>query len=167
MQTRELFQRIEREFKSGVADTVAEGVFPSITVAADSLKNVLSYCAHDAALAFDFLENLTAVDTGQDFVVLYQLYSTTLFHRLNIKVIVSRHIARLASATGFWRSAHCYELEAAEMFGLTFEGHPAPRRLLLPADWQGFPLRKDYVFPEEYHGIEHRREPLRKDHVRP
>jgi NADH-quinone oxidoreductase subunit C len=167
METQELVQRVEQAFGNSVKSAADEGPFPHVLIELDELKNVLSFCAHDAALRFDFLECITAVDTGQDIMVIYHLFSSTYWHRLSVKTAVDRHAAKLPSATVFWRAAFAYELEVAEMFGLTFEGHPAPAHLLLPEDWHGYPLRKDYVFPEEYHGIEHRRGPLRKEHPRP
>ena len=59
----------------------------------------------------------------------------------------------IASATAVHRGAQWHEREAAEMFGIDFVGHPDPRNILLPDDWVGSPLRKDYEFPDEYHGI--------------
>lgn len=167
METRELVHRIEQTFKDGVISAADEGCFPFVLIQPEMVKEVLSYCAHDGGMRFDFLECITGVDAGQEIVVIYHLYSTTLSHRLNIKVAVPRHSARLASMTGFWHAANVYEREIAEMFGVLFDGHPNPRKLLLPEDWQGYPLRKDYVFPEEYEDIEHRRAPLRKEHPRP
>lgn len=167
MGTSELIARIEGSFKQAVVSTTNEGAFPHVQVKPESLSAVLSFCVHDNDFKFDFLDCLTGIDTGQELVVVYQLYSTTLGHRLNLKTTIDRHSPRLPSATGFWRAAMAYELEAAEMLGIEFDGHPSPRKLLLPADWHGFPLRKDYVYPEEYHEVEHRRPPLRKEHVRP
>jgi NADH:ubiquinone oxidoreductase subunit C len=59
----------------------------------------------------------------------------------------------MPSSVGVHRAAQWHERECAEMFGINFRGHPDPRHILLPEDWIGFPLRKDYVFPDEYHGI--------------
>lgn len=167
METRELITRLEQVFGASVVGASDAHSFPSVSIKPESMKEILSYCLHDATMKFDFLDCITALDTEQDIVVIYHLYSTILAHKINIKVSVSRHEPKLASVTGFWRAAHAYEREAAEMFGIKFEGHPDLRNLLLADDWHGHPLRKDYVYPEEYHGIEHRRAPLRKEHVRP
>jgi NADH-quinone oxidoreductase subunit C len=59
----------------------------------------------------------------------------------------------MPSSVSVHRGAQWAERECGEMFGITFEGHPDPRNILLPEDWIGSPLRKDYEFPEEYHGI--------------
>lgn len=167
METRELVERIEQNFHAAVIGASSEGSFAYVNAQPARLKEILSYCLHDQSMRFDLLDCLFGIDTGDELVVVYQLFSTGLGHRLNIKTSVSRHNAKLPSVTGFWRAATVYELEAAEMFGILFEGHPSPRHLLLPDDWQGHPLRKDYVFPEEYQQIEHRRTPLRKEHARP
>ena len=58
-----------------------------------------------------------------------------------------------AEQEDFYRASQWHERECAEMFGITFVGHPDPRNILLPDDWVGYPLRKDYEFPKEYHGI--------------
>lgn len=167
METRELVHRIEEIFKDGVVSAADEGAFAFVQLKPEALKGAMSYCAHDVAMKFDYLENITASDSGEEITVIYQLHSMTFSHRLNVKVALTRHGPTLPSMTGFWRAADVYELEAAEMLGISFEGHPSPRHLLLPDDWHGHPLRKDYVFPEEYHDIEHRRPPLRKEHARP
>jgi NADH:ubiquinone oxidoreductase subunit C len=138
-----------------------------VQVKVDQLKGIMSYCVHEPALRFDLLECLTALDVGSELAVIYHLRSMTLSHRLNVKVTVPRHNPTVPTMTCFWRAARSHELEAAEMLGLVFEGHPSPRHLLLPDDWYGFPLRKDYVYPEEYHDLEHRRAPLRKEHAQP
>lgn len=167
MEPRDIIARVEQTFASAVVSKTLEGPFLFVQVKPASLKEIMSFCVHDASMKLDFLDCLTALDTGQDIVVIYQLFSTILAHRFTIKVSVNRHEAKLPSVTGFWRAALAYEREAAEMFGIKFDGHPALDRLLLADDWQGHPLRKDYAFPEEYKGVEHRRTPLRKEHARP
>lgn len=167
MQPRELIQKIQQAFGGAITTVSEEVAFPHIVVKTSSLKSVLSFCVQDASMRFDFLECLSGVDTGKEIIVLYQLFSTGLVHRLNIKTVLSRESPKIMSVTEVWPAAICYELEAAEMFGIHFDGHPRMRPLLLPPDWLGHPLRKDYVFAEEFQGIEHRRTPLLKEHVRP
>lgn len=167
METRELARKVEQAFGKSVLATGDANSFPFIQISTASLKEVLAYCSSDALMKLDFLDCLTVVDTGQDIVATYHLFSTTLVHKLNIRVSVGRQAPRLPSVTRLWKAAVAYEREAAEMFGIAFDGHPSLRPLLLPEGWIGHPLRKDYVFPEEYQGIEHRRAPLRKEHARP
>jgi NADH-quinone oxidoreductase subunit C len=167
METRELIHKIEETFGKAVVSVMDVSVFPFVKIQADSLKSVLSFCTHDTAMQFDFLECITGMDEGQEFLLIYQLYSTKLNHRINIKLSLARNAPRVSSALGFWPGARYYEREISEMLGITFDGNDSSKHLFLPEDWQGYPLRKDYVYPQEYHGVEHRREPLRKEHVRP
>ncbi len=170
---KEYYKRIVEKFSSdGVKFSVsADGRgMPLIELnGADKkvLTNLFSFCKEDEALQLDFFENLICVDTNQDFFLIYQLYSTRLSQLVNIRVSVERYSPKIMSASKFWKSAYVFEQEISEMFGIVFEdsvrsltkGH-----FFLPDNWIGFPLRKDYVFPENFEGIEHRRAPIRKEH---
>jgi NADH-quinone oxidoreductase subunit C len=129
---------------------------PFVTIDREHFVDFLRVCKEDASLAFDLLIDETASDPGVDdenLWVLVQLLSTTQRHRLMIKTFVPKADARIGSATAVHRAAQWHERECGEMFGITFEGHPDPRNILLADDWVGHPLRKDYEFPKEYHGI--------------
>ncbi len=107
-------------------------------------------------LGYEMLIDLTAVDFDADephLWAVYQLLSLGRRARVTLKLEVPKEDPRLASASGIYPAAEWHEREAAEMFGIVYEGHPDPRHMLLPDDWEGHPLRKDYVYPEEYHGI--------------
>jgi NADH-quinone oxidoreductase subunit C len=77
-----------------------------------------------------------------------------------LKADVPRDAPGLPSVERVWRAAEWLEREIYDLLGVTFAGHPDLRRLLMPEDWIGYPLRKDFVEPEEYHGISTRRESL-------
>ena len=101
----------------------------------------------DPALAFRFLAELTAVDVWPKeprYEVVYILVSIANRLRLRIKVRLAGTDPHLATVTGIWPAANWLEREVWDMFGIAFDGHPDPRRLLMPEDWQGYPLRKDY-----------------------
>ena len=109
---------------------------------------------------FDFLANITAVDYFPDpfFEVVYHLtsipYQTQI--TLKVRVVADRDLNQLPevpSVVSVWRTAAWHEREAYDLVGVYFTNHPALRRILMPEDWQGYPLRKDYSDPEEYHGI--------------
>jgi NADH-quinone oxidoreductase subunit C len=104
-------------------------------------------------LAFDSLMCLSGVDTGTEFWTVYHLHSFTQGHRLTVKVLLNREKPEVASAAGIWAVANLFEREAYDLYGIVFLQHPDLRRLLLPPDWVGWPMRKDYVMPAEYHGI--------------
>lgn len=107
-------------------------------------------------LGYSLLVDVTAVDydaAEPHIWGVYQLLSLARKSRLTVKVHIPKDDCRIQSVVGVYPGADWHEREAAEMFGITYEGHPDPRHMLLPDDWAGFPLRKDYKFPEEYHGI--------------
>jgi NADH-quinone oxidoreductase subunit C len=129
---------------------------PYVTVAAAQLCEFMVCCRDDERLRFDLLADLSAADPAVDaeeFWMLYQLLSVEHHHRLMVKVHIPKSEPKINTLSGIYRAAQWHERECGEMFGITFNGHPDPRNMLLPADWEGYPLRKDYEFPEEYHGI--------------
>lgn len=99
-------------------------------------------------LGFDMLADLCGVDRGPEedprFEVNYHLFSTKHHQRLRLKVLLSDDDAKVESVTPVWRTADWHEREVFDMFGVTFQGHPDLRRILLPSDFDGHALRKDY-----------------------
>ena len=129
---------------------------PFVIVEPASLPDFLLVCRDNPRLGFEQIMDLTATDPAADDENLWvnvQLLSIANKHRLSIKALLPKANPVLPTMTTVHRSAQWHEREAAEMFGITFEGHPDPRNILLPDDWVGHPLRKDYEFPTEYHGI--------------
>jgi len=105
---------------------------------------------------FDFLSCLSGVDNGLEknsMEVVYHLYSIPMEHALALKVVIPRESPVIPTVSEIWKSADWHEREAYDLFGIHFEGHPDLRRILLPSDWEGHPLRKDYQEQEKYHGI--------------
>ncbi len=116
---------------------------------------VLEYLKTDPELAYTYLVDVTAVDNSRmeselmqfdyaRFMVVYQLYSYQGQCRVRVKVPVHENDLSIPSATGLWRAANWLERETYDMFGIHFEGHPDLRRILMPDDFEGYPLRKDY-----------------------
>src|SRR6267378_751317 len=97
---------------------------------------------------FDFLADLCGVDRGPEeeprFEVNYHLFSTTRHHRLRLKVVLADDDTHVPTVTAVWRTANWHERETYDLFGVIFDGHPDLRRILLPEDWQGHALRKDF-----------------------
>lgn len=115
-----------------------------VVVAAGDLLEIARYCRDDES--FNMLTDLTAVDwpkREKRFDVILNLYSFRKNERLRLKAHVGENES-IASATPVWPAANWLEREAYDMFGIIFEGHPNLRRILLPDEWQGYPLRKDY-----------------------
>jgi NADH-quinone oxidoreductase subunit C len=121
----------------------------TILLAPSDLVRVCRYLKDDADLAFDFLSSATGVDRlnlpdrTPRFEVVYHLYSIPHKRRLRVKVRVDEGEA-VPSLTEVWETANWHEREIFDLFGLPFVGHPDLRRILMPEDWEGHPLRKDY-----------------------
>ena len=143
-----------KQFAAGVVDHLPPGENSShlAIVERDLLPDVLGFLKSDPELSFDFLMDVTAIDylhfeepaIGERFATVYQLYSTSHNHRFTLKTPVPEDDARVPSAVDLWRSALWAERETHDMYGIRFEGNPDLRRLLMPEDFPGFPLRKDY-----------------------
>jgi len=121
----------------------------------DQLREIATILRDDEVLGFDYLSFLAGMDYLKyptppqhhcRFEVLYQMFSVEGGHHLRMKVPVPERDGKLFlySLTPIWRSAEFHEMEVYDMFGIAFEGHPDMRRLYLPEDWDGHPLRKDY-----------------------
>jgi NADH-quinone oxidoreductase subunit C len=157
-----IHQRLKARFEAGVGDCDLQGKDPSIQVQPSAIVDVCRFLRDEADLRFDSLSNQTGVDyKGKELIeVVYHLFSYPHRHRIVLKVDVPREHPTLPSVEGVWKAANWLEREIFDLLGVTFEGHPDLRRLLMPEDWVGYPLRKDFVEPEEYHGISTRRESL-------
>jgi NADH-quinone oxidoreductase subunit C len=116
-------------------------------VAAADLPAVARALRDTPSLAFALLAELTAVDfwpREPRFELVYILVSIANRLRLRVKVKLPGHDPHVETVTGVWPAANWLEREVWDLFGIAFDGHPDPRRLLMPEDWDGFPLRKDY-----------------------
>jgi len=148
-------------FPGGVVTLEGQGE-PAIRVDPAHIVAVTTFVKTDPALAFDCLSNQTGVDYPKrdQMEVVYHLFSYRHRHAVVLKVGVSRDDPRLATVSTVWRAAIWQEREIFDLLGVQFVGHPDLRRILLPEDWVGHPLRKDYVEPTEYHGISTKRESM-------
>lgn len=141
------------EITSAVVERFADAIreqgeilgVPTLYVDAGSIVDLCAYAKSDERLDLDYLMSLTAVDWPDRFDVVYHLYSIRHKHYLTIKVKLDKAEPTIASVTPVWKAANWQEREAYDMFGIEFEGHPDLTRILLEPDWEGFPLRKDYV----------------------
>lgn len=147
-----ILARLTERFGRAVVETHDHRGDHTAVVTRESLLEVLRHCRDDAALAFDMLSDLTAVDyqkfpgreDGPRFEVVYHLYSVGANHRVRIKVRVDEDDAVVPSAVPLWPIANWFEREVWDMFGIRFGGHPDLRRLLMYEEFVGHPLRKDY-----------------------
>jgi len=157
MQFSEIKLFITEKFGEGIV--LAENISyaqPQLTIAPEKIYELCLFLRDTDQLFFDYLSCLTGLDNGPEkgtMEVLYHLYSIPYNHSIVLKVEIGRTSPEVASVASIWRTADWHEREAYDLFGIKFSGHPDLRRILLPADWEGFPLRKDYEEQEYYHGI--------------
>ncbi len=123
-----------------------------LAVPASRLVEVCRYLRFDPPLAFDFLSFMTSIDWKTHFETVYYLVSTLHKHKAVLKVKVEdRANPEVPSITSIWPTADWQEREVFDLMGIRFSGHYNMRRILLPDDWEGYPLRKDYVpQPDRY-----------------
>jgi NADH-quinone oxidoreductase subunit C len=156
-----IHERLRARFGDAIGDLEA-GLDPAVRVQAALVPAIADYLERDGELAFDCLSNQSGVDYPQrgEIEVVYHLYSYRLRHAFVLKTAVPRDAATMPTVSSVWSTAIWQEREIFDLLGVTFEGHPDLRRILLPEDWVGHPLRKDFVEPTEYHGISTKRESM-------
>lgn len=128
----------------------------AVQIQAADLLNVCRALYEEPSTYFDTLSCLTGIDNGVEastMEVVYNLYSIPFNHHLMIKVVLSREKPEVDSVCSIWKTADWHEREAFDMYGIIFRNHPDLRRILMPADWQGYPLKKDYKHQESYRDI--------------
>ncbi len=120
----------------------------TVIVKREGLLPFMTYLRDEPRLRFNFLSDVGGLDLGEfaapRFAIVYQLYSLIHNHRLRVKVHLDEEDARIPTVEGIWKTANWLEREIYDMFGVVFEGHTDLRRILMPADYDGYPLRKDF-----------------------
>ncbi|HIC89011.1 MAG TPA: NADH dehydrogenase (quinone) subunit D [Anaerolineae bacterium] len=143
-------ERLRDRFPDAVQEATEYRGDVVITVRADKLLPVARFLHDESDLAYDLLVDMTAVDRSElgrspRFMTVYQLHSTRHNQRVRLHVpCPGGNTPHVPSVTGIWPAANWHEREAYDLMGVRFEGHPDLRRILLPDDWEGHPLRKDY-----------------------
>jgi NADH/F420H2 dehydrogenase subunit C len=140
-----------KTFPDAVSPVEEQINWPAARIKLDALQQVAAFLKETPDLAFDYLTCISGVDLEERsprFDVVYHLVSLTHNHMLVLKVGVEEG-QKIPSMTSIWKGADWNEREVFDLFGLSFIGHPDLRRILLPDEWKGHPLRKDYVIAEE------------------
>jgi NADH-quinone oxidoreductase subunit C len=155
MTPEQLVTTIVAKFGAKIIASFPNDKHPRVHVNADDWRDVAEFLLREPAIQLDWLQCLSGVDYVADekMCCVYDLWSFEHRHMLAVKVYTPRDKPSIASVADLWPAADWQEREAYDMFGIDFPGHPDLRRILCADDWVGFPLRKDYVFPREYHGI--------------
>lgn len=150
---KEIVDRLRSRFPSAVQETVEPNGDPFAVIDAAQLVELCRFLKDTPELDFDYLASLGGTDDLQNLWTVLHLYSIRRNHRLVLKVKHDRTDPKVDSLCGVWATANWHERESYDLYGIRYEGHPDLRRILLPEDWPGYPMRKDYDFPEHYQGI--------------
>ena len=166
-------ERLKKQFGDKITGENLTAIDPWVEVAPAGLVELCRYLRDQSDLRFSMLNCISGVDYFEpdakkaaklDFQphleVVYHLSSLTTKTSLVLKVILPRwkgdkpgELPEVPSVSGVWSTADWHEREVFDLIGVRFTGHPDLRRILCPEDWVGYPLRKDYEMPLEYHGI--------------
>lgn len=148
MEAQKIAEQIKDRYPAEVKDIKEFRGQVALVIRKDGAKEILRYLHETPELAFDYLADLCGVDyldkKEPRFEVVYHLYSIKHRGLLRVRVEVPEEDCSVDSVTDIWAGANWHERECYDLFGVTFKGHPDLRRVLLPEDWEGYPLRKDY-----------------------
>jgi NADH-quinone oxidoreductase subunit C len=148
-----IYNRVKEKFGDRILEIVDKQPNPFAVVAPDALVEICEQLKNDPETAFDCLSNESGVDYKDRIEVVYHLFSYQLRHLAVLKVKLPRENPSVPTLENVWPAANWMEREIYDLLGVNFEGHSDLRRILMPEDWEGYPLRKDFVEPLEYHGI--------------
>jgi NADH-quinone oxidoreductase subunit C len=157
MEFAELVRQIRTALPEAVLEELADAFSPWVLVERESLPALALLLRDDPALACNELMCLSGVHApgpeGDKLWSVIHVFSMRHRHKLGVKVVVDAADPVLPSVAAVWPTADWHEREAFDMVGLIYRGHPDLRRILCPDDWEGHPLRKDYVTPATYNGM--------------
>lgn len=156
MSPQDIFQLLRETFgEQAVLEFVETGCDPFVVLDRSRLVEICRFLRDDSRLDFAHLSLVTGLDWPEHFESVAHLVSYSHHHHLTVKVRMPKAEGepRCPSLSPVWRAADWHEREQYDMLGIIYEGHPDLRRILLAEDWEGFPLRKDYVPPAEYNGV--------------
>ncbi|KAA0991854.1 NADH-quinone oxidoreductase subunit C [Dyadobacter aurulentus] len=161
MTFQEISALIVERFPDIAVDADTKGPQPILIVPVEKIAEICAFLHQDNRLFFDHLACITAIDNGPGLAtmeVIYNLTSIPYHTDLAIKAVFPRNaesdpLPSVPTVSHIWRTANWHEREAFDLMGIHFEGHPDLRRILLPEDWEGHPLRKDFTVQDRYHGI--------------
>ena len=141
-----LVEKLKAQNASWITDVKDALGEVTVTVPGESINAVCAYLK--SSEGFDMLADLCGGDRGPEedprFEVNYHLFSTMHYNRLRLKVLLGEDTPNVRTVTNIWKTADWHERETFDLFGVVFDGHPDLRRILLPSDFDGHALRKDY-----------------------
>ena len=157
MDAKSISERLKQRFGDRIVSLAPDALNPWAVVATEAIAEVAAFAKSDPELAFDNLMCLSGVDYPKEdpprLEVVYHLFSYRHRHCFVLKVHLPREQAAVPTVEKEWGVANWHEREVFDLFGIGFTGHGDLRRILLPDDWQGHPLRKDWTDPDFYNGM--------------
>jgi NADH-quinone oxidoreductase subunit C len=164
----EIQQRLAARFGERIGGLSPANKDPFVVVQAKDIVEICRYLKDDEATAFDCLMNLSSVDWPKrnQIEVVYHFWSYRRRHAFILKVQLDRAKPEIDSIASVWKSADWLEREQYDLMGVQFNGHPDLRRIMMPDDWVGNPLRKDYAEQAQWHNITTTRENSLEGYVR-
>ncbi|MDP2167159.1 MAG: NADH-quinone oxidoreductase subunit C [Thermodesulfovibrionales bacterium] len=147
MEQIQIAERLKEKFPEDVLSVSEFRGQVSVTVRKGNVLAIFRYLHDNPETDFDYLQDLCGVDYPSRkprFEVVYHLYSINHRHSIRLKALVPEEDCSIGSVVPVWIGANWHERECFDMFGVAFKGHPDLRRILMPDDWEGHPLRKDY-----------------------
>lgn len=165
MSPEEICDILKDEFGTAVVDTVLDARRPYAVIDVERWVDVATFLRDDPRMQFNMFQCLSAIDLLEDnlLAAVYDLFSVPtaaigrefprLRHHFAVRVTTDRDDPHIPTVSHLWPAAEWHEREGYDLMGIIFDGHPDLSRILCADDWVGHPLRKDYEFPVEYHGI--------------
>ncbi len=151
MDALQIAKMLEERFSGQVLGTSSQSGQVGVSLNKDVIKDACLFLRDEPSIRMDHLADLTAVDysrfpgdEGPRFEVVYNLISTVHRHRIRLKARLPEDDPRIESVSTVWNTANWHERETYDLMGIKFDNHPDLRRILLPEDWEGHPLRKEY-----------------------
>jgi NADH-quinone oxidoreductase subunit C len=158
MTAEEITALLQKEFGPDLLESKMDAKDPWVRVNPSKIADVGRFLRDHPAIRLDYPRSVGALDWPEGFELVYHLFSMAHRHSFVVKTRVPRENPKLPTVETVWPGANWHEREAYDLMGIIFEGHSDLRRLLLPDDWEGHPLRKDYQEKDQYHGISTTRE---------
>ena len=163
MTSEEIVEKVKASLTDAIQDTALPQGDAVIFVAPDCLQKVAAFLKDDPSLKFDYLSDVSGVDYLNEereprFEVVYLLYSIDNQHSIRVRVGIDEDNPSVPTVSDLWKGALYPEQELFDMFGIHIEGHPKNERLIMPKEWTGHPLRKDYPLTTETVTFSHNRD---------
>ena len=154
MTAQEITNALKEKFGDAILEAKLEVMQPWLSIAPNRMKDVALFLRDDPSMQFDYMMCLSGVDYNDGRLgIVYHLFSMVHRHKIVLKAFCTKDNAHVQSVSSVWGTANWHEREVFDMYGVIIDEHPDLRRILMPNDWEGHPLRKDYKVPEYYNGM--------------